>query len=78
MTFTCYKCGASFTCKFNLKRHQTSCCKSVVVMKISANDATGAVKENDHQHPKDPQWSSLIHSIISKKAESGDAPIQSY
>ena len=66
MTFTCDKCGASFTCHFNLKRHQKSRCKSMVVMKTSANVATGAVKENDHQHRKDPQWSSLIDSIINK------------
>ena len=76
MTFTCDKCGASFTRKFNLNRHQTRRCKSMVVMKTSANVATGVVKENDHRHRKDPQWSSLINSIINKKPESGDATIQ--
>ena len=76
MTFTCDKCGASFTRKLNFRRHQTSRCKSMVAMKTSANNGTSAVKENDHQQLDDHQRSSVIDSIINKKRESGDATIQ--
>ena len=74
MTFTCDRCGALFSRKFNLKRHQTSRCKQSVLMK---DDATDAVKENDDQS-KDSQWSNFINDIINKKPESGDATIQPF
>ena len=77
MIFTCDKCGASFSRKFNLKRHQTSSCKGTVVMNTSVNDAADSVKENDVQQPKDSQWASFINDIINKKSESGNALIQS-
>ena len=77
MIFTCDKCGASFSRKFNLKRQQTSSCKGTVVMNTSVNDAADSVKENDVQQPKDSQWASFINDIINKKSESGNALIQS-
>ena len=76
MTFTCDACGASFSRKFNLKRHQTSRCKSKVVMNTSFDDAADTAKENADQQPKGSQWANLIDSIINKKPESGDATIQ--
>ena len=72
MTFTCDTCGASFSRKFNLKRHQTNRCKNTVVMNTSSNDAADAGKAK----AKDSQWSNLINDIINKKPESGDAMIQ--
>ena len=75
MTFTCDRCGALFSRKFNLKRHQTSRCKQSVLMK---DDATDAVKENDDQKSKDSRWSDFINDIINKKPESGDATIQPF
>ena len=77
MTFTCDICGASFSRKFNLKRHQTSRCKSTVVMNTCFNDAADAVKENDVQQPKDSQWPSFINDIMNKEPDSGNATIQS-
>ena len=76
MTFTCDDCGASFSRKFNLKRHQTSRCKSTVLVNTSLDNAADAVRENDDQQPKDSQWSSFINDIINKKSETGDATIQ--
>ena len=68
MTFTCDKCGASFTRKFNLKRHQTSRCKSMVVMNTSAEDAACAVEESIHHPPKDSSLSRFIDNIINQTA----------
>ena len=71
MSFTCDTCGALFSRKFNLKRHQTSRCESIVVINTK-DDAADAVKAKG----KDSQWPSFINDIINKKSESGDAMIQ--
>ena len=65
MTFTCDRCGASFSRKFNLKRHQASRCKQSVLM----NKSTDAVEENFVQQPKDSQWSSFIDAVINKSPD---------
>ena len=46
MSSFCVKCGATFTCKFNLKRHQKSRCKGGMVLSILSTKAGDDVEEN--------------------------------
>ena len=68
---SCAKCGASFTRKFNLKRHQTSRCKGSKFMN-TASDKTVAVKDDNWRRVNDSQFRSLIDDIINKNPEEGD------
>ena len=75
MTF-CDKCGASFTRKYNLIRHQTSRCKGRMVMNALNDEVAITVEENNHQQPEDSQLSSFINNIIDNTPESENTVIQ--
>ena len=69
MTSSCDNCGATFTRKFNLKRHQASRCKGGMVLDTFSTKSGGDVVENDDQRSKDSQMSSFISDIINSKQE---------
>ena len=67
---SCGKCGASFTRKYNLERHQTSRCKGGMRMNTVSNETVAvAVRENNHQRTKNSQLSSFIDNIINKNPD---------
>ena len=62
MASSCDNCGATFTRKFNLKRHQASRCKGGMVLDTFSTKTGDDVEENDER-------SSFISDIIKSKLE---------
>ena len=76
---SCDKCGASFTRKFNLKRHQTSRCKGRMLTNTIGDGVVATVGENNHLRPEDSRLSptpSFIDKIINNNPESENTMIQ--